>query len=102
MKIALSIIPKKIITQYNLRSLATDELVYMEIQKVMPGLKQAGKIANNTLKLHIAKFGYTPVPFTPYLWKYASKNVTFAVFVDSFGVKYVRKHQYEQLIQFLQ
>ena len=91
MKICLSIIPEEIITQYNLRKLATDGWVYMEIRKGMPGLKQADKIANNILKLHLTKFGYTPVACNPYLWKQASKNITFALFVDDIGVKYVGK-----------
>ena len=30
----------------------------------MPGLKQAGRIANDQLKAHLAKFGFAPVPRT--------------------------------------
>jgi hypothetical protein len=41
-----------------------------EIRKGMPGLKQAGKIANDRLTKHLAKFGYTPVPHS------ASGNTT--------------------------
>ena len=102
MKIALSITPKEIIIQYNLRALVTDGRVYMEIRKGMPGLKQAGKITNNRLKLHLSKFGYAPVAHTTSLWKYSSKNIKFTLAVDNFGVKYVGKQHTEHLIQVLQ
>ena len=64
-KISLAIIPDKIIVQYNLLQLALNGLVYLEIRKGMPGLKQAGRIANDRLKIHLAKFGYSPVTQTP-------------------------------------
>jgi hypothetical protein len=38
-----------IIDQYALRDLAEDGWVYVEIQKGMPGLKQAGILANKRL-----------------------------------------------------
>ena len=91
MKISLSIIPEEIITQHNLHELAKDGWVYMEIRKGMPGLKQADKIANDILKLHLTKFGYTPVSRPPSIWKHSSKNITFALVVKTFEVKYVGK-----------
>ena len=57
MKLPLDIIPEEIIQQYNLRNLEHKGFVYMEIQKGMYGLPQAGKVANDKLKLHLAKFG---------------------------------------------
>ena len=56
MKLSFDIIPEEIIQQYNLRNLAHKGFVYMEIQKDMYGLPQAGKVANDKLKLHLAKF----------------------------------------------
>ena len=44
MKLPLDIIPEEIIQQYNLRKLAHKGLVYMEIQKGMYELPQAGKL----------------------------------------------------------
>ena len=46
MKIALDIVPNEIIRQYNIHAQASNGWVYMEIRKVMPGLKQAGRIVN--------------------------------------------------------
>ena len=39
----------------------------------MYGLPQAGKIANDTLKLNLAKFGYEPGPITPDLWRHQTR-----------------------------
>ena len=54
----LDIIPEEIIQQYNLRNLSHKGFVYMEIQKGVYGLPQAGKILNYELRLHLPKFGY--------------------------------------------
>ena len=62
MKLALACIPDEIIDQYNLRALSSDDWVYLEIQKGMPGLKQASRIANDRLESHLAHFGFAPVP----------------------------------------
>ena len=43
MKLPLEIIPEEIIQNYKLRNLAHNFFVYMEIQKGMYGLPQAGK-----------------------------------------------------------
>ena len=48
MKIKFSEIPPDVATHYKLQNLVhTDGYVYIEIQKGMPGLKQAGKITPN-------------------------------------------------------
>ena len=61
MKISLAILPEEIIAQYNLLQLVSNGWVYLEIRKGMPGLKQAGHIVNDRIKIHLAKFGYYPV-----------------------------------------
>ena len=67
----------------------------------MPGLKQAGRIANDRLKIHLAQFGYAPVPRTHFLWKHATREITFSLAVDDFGVEYVSKENADHLIQAL-
>ena len=64
----------------------------------MPGLKQAGRIANDRLKSHLAHFGITPFPRTPAIWKHATKLIV----VHDFGVKYISKENTDYLIQALQ
>ena len=68
----------------------------------MPGLKQAGRIANDRIKAHLANFGFAPVPRTPALWKHTNKPITFSLVVDDFGVNYIGKENADHLIQALQ
>jgi hypothetical protein len=42
----LSRLPEEILNKYNLKELAVDGLVYIEIRKGMYALKQAGLLAN--------------------------------------------------------
>ena len=65
MRIAFSSIPPEIVAQYGLARLQHNGWVYMEIRNGMPGLKQAGRIANDGLIKHLAQFGYAPVQHTP-------------------------------------
>ena len=91
MKIALACIPDEIIDQYSLHTLSSDGWVYLEIRKGMPGLKQAGRIANDRLKTHLAHFGFAHVPITPALWKHTTKPIIFSLAIDDFGFKYIGK-----------
>ena len=102
MKIHISKIPDEIFNEYALQPLATpDGWVYMEIRKGMPGLKQAGRIANDRLTTHLAKSGYRPVPITPSLWTHDTRPVDFSLVVDDFGVKYVGKEHAMHLLEAL-
>ena len=101
LQISLVILPEEIIAHYNLLQLASNGWVYLKIRKDMPGLKQAGRIANERLNIHLAKFCYSPVTQTPSLWKHATKDICFSLVVDDFGVKYVVKDTAEHLIQAL-
>ena len=75
MKLALACITDKIIEQYIIRTLSSDGWVYLEIRKGMPGLEQAGSIANNRLKARLSQFGFAPVPRTLALWKHDNKPI---------------------------
>ena len=88
MQISLVILPEEIIAQYNLLQLASNGWAYLETRKGMPGLKQAGRIANNRLKIHLSNFGYSPIARTPSLWKHVTKDICFSLVVDDFGVKH--------------
>ena len=70
MRIPVSIIPDDIIKQYNLRPLIHNRVVYVEIQKGMYGLPQAGKIANNQLIKLLKPHGFEECPITPGLWRH--------------------------------
>jgi hypothetical protein len=99
MKLHISKIPDEIIEEYDLKSRTTpDGWVYREIQKGMPGLKQAGRIANDRLTTHLAKFGYRPVPRTPSLWTHDTRPIGFLLVVDDFGIKCVGKEHAMHLL----
>ena len=102
MFLPLNIIPNEIVDQYNLQEMSHDGKVYMEIQKGMPGLKQAGIIANERLQQHLLQYGYAPVPRTPALWRHSTRNIAFSLVVDDFGVQYTGKSNAQHLIDALQ
>jgi hypothetical protein len=58
MVINLSSLLQETIDEYNLIELAQDRKVYIEIQKGMYGLPQAGILANELLQRNLAKNGY--------------------------------------------
>ena len=82
MKLELACLPDKIIDQNILRALSYDGWVYLDIRKVMPGLKQAGRIANDWLKYHLSHFGLSPIPRTPALCKHTTKPIILSLVLD--------------------
>ena len=101
MQLPLDIITDEIIETYNLRELAHDGKVYIEIRKGMYGLRQAGILANKLLVKRLETFGYYPVEFTPGLWRHKWRPIIFSLVVDDFGVKYTGKEHADHLVQAL-
>jgi hypothetical protein len=97
MKMLLSRFPEEIVQKYNLNALAVDGWVYIEIRKVMYGLKQAGLLANQLLQTRLAPFGYYPARHTLGLWLHKTWPISFTLIVDDRAVKYVGKHHAEHL-----
>jgi hypothetical protein len=60
MVINLSSLPQETIEKYDLIELSQDGKVYIEIQKGMYGLPQAGILTNELLQRNLAKDGYRP------------------------------------------
>lgn len=102
MRLPLNIIPEEVVARYKLRTIAHEGWIYIEIQKGMYGLPQAGILAHKLLVKRLAKFGYYPVEVTPGLWRHKWRPVTFSLVVDDFGVKYVGKEHAQHLIAALQ
>mgnify|MGYP000960355379 CR=1 FL=1 len=101
-KIKIDDIPKEIIVEYNLRKKVTnDGHVYVEIQKGMYGLPQAGILSNKLLRTRLAQDGYFELPHTPGLWKHVCRPVWFTLVVDNFGVKYIGQENAEHLMNSL-
>jgi hypothetical protein len=102
MKIAMNVIPDDIIQKYNLLTMAHNGFVYVRVVKGMYGLPQAGKLANDQLIKQLAPFGYAPCKCTPGLWTHSTRDITFLLVVDDFGVKYTKRADAEHLITSLQ
>ena len=97
MKIRYDKIPEEIKTQYNLQTLEHNGWIYLQIQKDMPGLKQAGKISNTRLTKHLEQYGYHLTAQTLSLWVHKSRPIAFTLVVDNFGVKYKGLQHFKQL-----
>jgi hypothetical protein len=67
----------------------------------MGGLKESGFIANQELKVVLAKQGYVPSKFTPGLFTHKTRKIAFSLVVDVFGVKYGKKEDMDHLVKTL-
>jgi hypothetical protein len=97
MRIPIASIPKSIIDQYALAEKAHKGLVLVEISNGMYGLPQAGILAFNQLKSHLANHDYTPCTHTPGLWTHSTRNITFSLVVDDVGIKYINRDDAEEM-----
>jgi hypothetical protein len=98
MKIPLALFPAWTVEQYNLRTLALDGWVHIEMRRAVWGLPQAGILANKHLRCKLEPFGYYESTNTPGLWRHKSRPLTFTLVVDNFGVKFVDKADVDHLI----
>jgi hypothetical protein len=80
----------------------SDGHVYIEVQKGMYGLPQAGIIANQLLAHRLAIHGSHQNKFTPGLWRHVTRPIQFTLIVGDFGVQYVRKEHAQHLIDALE
>jgi hypothetical protein len=99
MVINLSSLPQETIDKYDLIELAQDGKVYIEIQKGMSGLTQAGILANELIQHNLAKDGYHPTKQTHGLWKHYTCPISFSLVVDDFRVKNVGREHAEHLME---
>jgi hypothetical protein len=75
MVINLALLPQETIEKYDLNNLAQDGKVYIEIQKGMYGLPQAGILANELLQRNLVQDGYRPTARTRGLWTYDTRPI---------------------------
>jgi len=101
-KLKLADIPLEVINEYKLRNKVTsDGHVYIELNKGMYGLPQAGLLAQELLIERLAKHGYTQCKIVPGLWRHKTRPIVFTLVVDDFGVKYVNKEDVDHLMSVL-
>jgi hypothetical protein len=77
MPMLLSRFTDEIVDKYNVKALAIDGWVYIEIRKGMYGLKHAGLLANQLLQKLLVPFGYYPALHTPVLWLHKTRPIAF-------------------------
>ena len=65
------------------------------------GYPRQEKIANDKLKLHLAKFEYDPPPITPYQWRHQTCPLKFSLVVYDFGIKYELQEDITHLLDAL-
>jgi hypothetical protein len=102
MKVPIDVIPEEIMIEYNLQLLVYKGHVYVEIQKGMYGLPQAGRLANDRLTKILEPHGYRPCPITPGLWRHDTNSIVFMLVMDDFGIKYTDKKDLDHLMNVLQ
>jgi hypothetical protein len=99
MNLALSIILQEIIDKYKWSEKEKNGYLYIQINKGMYGLPQAGRLANNLLAKRLVPHGCHPVRHTHGLWKHDTRPITFTftLVVDVFGAMYIGKKHVNHL-----
>jgi hypothetical protein len=99
MKIHISLIPQEIIDVYELWNIVDDQgYVFIQINKGMYGLPQAGILAYQLLVARLGQHGYYPVRHTPGYWRHITKPTAFVLVVDDFSVKFTDKRDADNLL----
>ena len=92
MQFNLKMISQEVINPYGLQNKATkDRWVCCEIRTAICGLKKSGKLANIELQAVLATEGCRPCRFTHGLYKHETRDISFLLVVDNFGVKFTNK-----------
>ena len=70
--------------------------------KEIYGLEESRKLANIKLQTIFASEGYKQYQFTYWLYRHKTRNITFSLLVDNFGVTNIEKKVIDHLIKTLQ
>ena len=102
MRLKITDIPNKIIEEYKLCEIATEDgYLYCEIRRGMYGLPQAGIIAQVQLKERLGKYSYHQSKIIPGLWTHTTRNMCFTLVVEDFAIKYTKLEDAHHLINVL-
>ena len=96
-KIPVNIIPQDVHDQCNLKDLEEDGNVYVQVDKTIYGLPQAGRLSNDALITKLAADDYAQSKRTPGLFLHKARPISFTLVVDDFGVKCVGREHAEHL-----
>jgi hypothetical protein len=98
MHMPLALFPIWIQEQYNMKQLAYQGYVHLEMRHTVCGLPQTGILANKRLRCKLAPFRYYEHVNTPGLWYHESRPTSFTLVINNFGIKYVNKEDIDHLI----
>ena len=87
LRIPLKFIPDCVLDKHNLRPFIANSSVVFSVHRGMYGLPQAGFLAQLQLIQHLRTHGYHQTN-TPCLFRHVTNDITFALVVDDFLVKY--------------
>jgi len=82
MRMPLSVFPKWIKKQYKLDEHAQIGFLYLQMERAVWGLPQAGILANKLLRKRLASHGYYECINNPGLWRHKWRPITFTLVVD--------------------
>ena len=92
-----NLIPPRTREYYGLETLIVNGYVYTRIKRAWHGLNHSGKISHDVKQL--GKFGYVPAGLTNGLFVHKTRDISFTLIVDDFGIKYQWKKGVEHLIK---
>ena len=84
MRFALKHVLLDIQARYNMAQIVHNDHVLIEIDTIIYGLPQAGKLLQDRLVTHLASHGYCQCTNTPCLFVHETKDISFTLIVDDF------------------
>ena len=102
MRLELSDLHEYFINKYKLTAKTTkDSYMYIKICKGMYGLLQSGILAQQLLGQRLNERGYRHISLTPGYRKHDRRPIYFTLFVEKFGLNYVREEYAKHLVNSL-
>ena len=101
MRVHRSQLPNATINKYKLEPLFDNDYVYCRVDQTIYGLPQAGKLAQDRLVEHLAKFGFKMADHTDCLFSHESRKISFLLYVDDFLIKFKQEADLEFLFSTL-
>ena len=83
MNIPITLIPKEFMKLFKLLKKVVRNHIYLEIQKGIYGLSEAGRFANNLIQKQLESRSYHDRTI-PGLWRHNASIVVFTLIVDNF------------------
>ena len=102
MHIPLAIIPAKIQHHYNTDAIAYNGFVMFEIRWAMYSLPRYGILTNAQLQQQLAQYGYHQTQHMHGLYRHETRDISFNLVRDNFGIKYIDRANLNHLLNTIQ